>query len=386
MRLKEEKNIPDSQHNQERIALEECTQKDIERLTNHDTLKELVIDDYKDNILDIGTLRTCFALESLEILNSRHIQSIDLSPLSELPNFTELKINNIKELVSLDLEPLAKCSSLQKLNIQRINVDDIDLSPVLNLKTLKILNVGWFPLSEQKKKRTELRGLDGTSCAPLEYVRFAGLPNLRDIKLDFLSAADIKVFKIEKCPIESIDISSLSRQKNLEELVLINCELQEIDISSLTGLSKLKRIKISENQIESIDLSALCDCISLEELSLACNKLTEIDLSPLSSCVNLSIMSLAVNQLNYIDLTSLRDIQIGGVVLVENNMESVDITPIISPKLLYFEFGPDTKAMASKEVKHVSTALFERIYYERKSGKPGMTRCIEHGVDIIEWY
>ena len=151
--IKGGKKIPDSQHNQERITLDESTQKDIERLTNHDNLKELVIDDYEDNMIDIESLRTCFALESLEILNSRHIQSIDLSPLSELPNFTELVIYNNEELVSLDLEPLSRCSSLQKLNIQSINVDDIDLSPVLNLKTLKILNVGWFPLSEQKKKK-----------------------------------------------------------------------------------------------------------------------------------------------------------------------------------------------------------------------------------------
>lgn len=72
---------------------------------------------------------------------SSKLDHLDLSPLTNATQLTELKINDCP-LSKIDLGPLSSCAGLQRLELYGNQTEEYDLTPLLHLKSLDFLLVG----------------------------------------------------------------------------------------------------------------------------------------------------------------------------------------------------------------------------------------------------
>ena len=104
--------------------------------------------------------------------------------------------------------------------------------------------------------------------------------------------------------------------------------LHEMGISDPNCLSGIEQyptlhwLSLQYNQLTSIDLLPLSSCPDLLILSLYGNQLTSIDLTPLSSCTNFMWLELTFNQLTSIDLSPIWGLDLLGLYLDNNYLDS----------------------------------------------------------------
>ncbi|MFW9810791.1 MAG: hypothetical protein ACFFE6_15565 [Candidatus Thorarchaeota archaeon] len=355
------------------LASKHSTMKNIDQLGNCPDLKELAINGYRENTVDLESLRNCTKLETLQISDAQNIESLDLMPLSVMTKLEELFLVDIPNLTSLDLSSLSQCTSLQKLWIQNNSAKELDIHPILELEDLEHLVIKQMPLTK----------IDGDSCKssiPLKTLYLDYLHDLQQLSLDFLSNAKLEGIGIHKTNVTELDLGPISSQIRIQSILLNHHKITEIDLSPIASFSELA------------------------ELDLACNQLSHIDLNPLETCTSLHSLDLSTNDIRDIDLSPLSPLQLGNLFLSHNPLQEVDVTQVISPELRLLTFGPDTVAKASK-AKRSSTRFGKEIgstgyeydvfvqYYHatRNVGTTTEPRLLPHersrgGLDVVEWY
>ncbi len=203
-------------------------------------------------IEDINGIQYAENITSFKLINQAN--NLDLTPLSNLTNITEL---DLTKCGVIDIKPLEKLVNLEKFTLEvatySYNTKNVEnlyiLENFVNLKSLKIT------LSDSH--------LDQTSPANiLEYT--SDLKNLNSIELnnvfkvtspayELKYANNIEYFKIRYSLIE--DISFIKEFTNLTYLQISNSNVTEIP--DLSNLQYLKNINLSHNEI--YDFSPLGD-------------------------------------------------------------------------------------------------------------------------------
>lgn len=208
-------------------------------------------------------------------LTGRHIEHIDLNPVSSCYDLEELRLYR-NRLKNIDLVPLSRCTRLQE-----------------------------FDLSYNKLQSVDLQPLD--SCTQLRQL------------------------SLENNLLDSIDLSGLGRCARLQRLLLYANRIRSIDLSALSSCVDLKELSLHMNQLRNVDLAPLKSCIMLQRLSLHANQLRNINLSPLGSCSGLREILLHENQLQSIDLAPLKSCTaLREIWLSDNRLESIDLSLLTS--------------------------------------------------------
>ena len=347
--------------------------KNIDQLRDCPALKELAINGYRADTLDIDSLSNCPSLESLQISDAQNIESLDLMPLSGMTELKELFLVNIPNLTSLDLSPLSQCTSLQKLWIQSNSIKELDIQPILELENLEHLHIKRMPL-------TKIEGDSCKSSIPLKTLYLDYVHDLQHLSLDFLSNSKLEGIGIHKTNVTELDLDPISSQTRIQSIYLKHHKITNLDLSPIAGFSELEVLDLAVNQLSHIDLTPLETCTSLHSLYLHQNNIKEIDLAPLSP------------------------LQLANLFLSHNPLRKVDITQVISPELRVLTFGPDTVARASETMKSStrfgkeigSTGYKSRVFVQyyhgtRNVGTTTEPRLLPHersrgGLDVVEWY
>ena len=131
---------------------------------------------------------------------------------------------------------------------------------------------------------------------------------------------------------------------NLGEMQRINLganNLKSIDLSPLSGNTYLVELILYFNDLESISLSPLSECVNLEYLDLAENNITEIDLRPLSSCTRLHAINIGGNQTQVIDLWPLSSLSELKILTVDKmGLREIDLSPLANcPRLEFLKIN-----------------------------------------------
>lgn len=240
------------------------------------------------------------------ITGTRHVENIDLKPLSELPELRILHISDTYLLGSLDLSPLSSLTELREVHITA----NSSLT-TLDLKPLSIL----FKLEEIHLNRN-------VSLIDLDLTPLSAMMHFRKLTID------------RNLSLQNLDLAPLGSLLGLKELSIShNMSLENLDLNPIGGLIKLKTLIISGNtSLRSIDLSSLSNLIGLEQLNLSLNTgLMNLDLTPLGSLRNVREIYVSGNKrltaLDLSPLVSLRELQKLG--LQENTgLTWLDVTPL----------------------------------------------------------
>jgi hypothetical protein len=80
---------------------------------------------------------------------------------------------------------------------------------------------------------------------------------------------------------KKIDLSNISKCRNLEILDLSHNMLDELDLTPLMGCSTLVELRIQSNHLKTLNLWPLVNCIELKEIDITENRLHGFDLSPI---------------------------------------------------------------------------------------------------------
>ncbi len=226
---------------------------------------------------------------------------IDLSPLAELSELTELYLSGTG---ASDVSSLAGLRRLKALFLSGTNVADI--SPLSGLGGLETLNLDstyvtdLSPLSRLNSLTT--LSFDGTAVA--EIYPLALLDRLEALSLDNTRVSDF---------------SPLSSLANLETLSLDSTGVT--DLSRLTRLTRLKRLSLNRTGVR--EISPFAKSSMLESLSLDGTGVTNV--SPLAECKNLRTLSL--NRTEITDLSSLSEIRSLEALSLDGN-EITELVPI----------------------------------------------------------
>lgn len=167
--------------------------------------------------------------------------------------------------------------------------------------------------------------------------------NVTNIEMNYVHEdTDIRVFKQTKPHLFDflssqsrkllgwrVDLTPISKCKNLQSLYLERNDMPDIDLRPLENCETLDTISFKNNCLRSIDLTPLKSCTNLKEIYLDYNELDSIDLDPLASCINLRKISLRKNQLRSINLLPLSKCSSFEELDIEhNNLTDVDLTPL----------------------------------------------------------
>jgi hypothetical protein len=162
------------------------------------------------------------------LLNDNKLMKIDLSPLSNCTELTNLLLG-FNKIMSIDLSHLSSCVNLKEIHLSSNKISKLDLSILSHFKKLDILRFGSNSFSE-------------------------------------------------------VDLSPLSDCQNLKLLRFGIGVLTKLDLSPLSRCTKLRNLSFSNHRIEDIDLAPLAHCKNLDTLHMKNPYLKDIDTHPLLNC------------------------------------------------------------------------------------------------------
>lgn len=232
---------------------------------NSPNLKYLACSGNKLTSLDVASFT---ALETLACTNNFSINSLDLSTLVNLKTLSCAVTN----LFNLSLENL---SNLQYLDFTGNSISTIDLSPVPNLTYLDCTgnNIAALDLSpmtlltELYCSYNELTTLDATPMTNIQKLDCKGN------KLTSLNVTGSTNLKHLDCGVNFIEALDLHDLANLQ---ILDCSMNAISTLNLNGCANLLNADCGVNQITSVDLSSLAN---LQVFQASSNLLTELDFS-----------------------------------------------------------------------------------------------------------
>ena len=220
-----------------------------------------------------------------------------------------------KRFISVDID-----EKLLPLNDQ--NIESVDLSPVSDLKELDHIR-----LDRNVIKEVDLSPIENhPSIANL----WLGTNRLREVDLAPLSnCSRFRSLGLSSNSLEAVYLDPLRRCPYLLYIVLSKNKIRRIDLEPLVAARKLEELTLSKNRLADLDLSPIRNCPQLKYLKLDGNEIGSVDLSPLRNCTNLKQLHLQGNRLQTIDLVPLRHIQgLQSIDLTKNPLKKVDVTPI----------------------------------------------------------
>jgi Leucine-rich repeat (LRR) protein len=196
--------------------------------------------------------------------------------LSECEILPLISYDNNNNLVSLNA---SKCSGLEFLTIGNENFDSLNVEGCSALKEITITSSG-------------LINLDLSNLLNLELLYV--LDNEKLTSLNLLNLSKLKTAEISRNSIGSLDVSSIA---NLE---LLNCDNNLLTDLNVKSLVNLNRLDCSVNKLSKLDLSTNKNITSV---SCAVNQLSSLDLNELA---NLHVLDCANNQLNYLFVNGIK--------------------------------------------------------------------------------
>lgn len=239
-------------------------------------------------------------------------------------NLTDDELASIDELICkskdiIDVSGIEKLSNLTKLDLEKNNIENIDLSnnvslidvalsanKLSNIDVSKNTNLVKFYVSSNQLTSLDLSNNDNIERMDISLNKISSIDisNLNNLKSVALSANRISSLNVNtNVLLESLYASSnllssidITNNNNLINIDLADNSLSSIDVKDKTNL---KYLKLSKNKLTSIDIKSNT---LLEELTISGNKLTSIDLS---NNTNLKELYISSNNLDNLDISKL---------------------------------------------------------------------------------
>jgi hypothetical protein len=334
------------------------------------------VDMYKDNnninnciylCNDFSFIKRLPKLSNLNIdIENKSIETIDLSPLSNIKSIGSNFLRGCSNLETIDLSPLSNvtligngflqaCKRLININLSLLsNIISIGSQFLCECSNLKTIDLS--PLS--KITKISNRFLDG--CSNLKTIDLSPLSKITSIGSEFLGNCS---------NLETIDLSQLSKITSIGDYFLRGCSnLKTIELSPLSnvtsignyflsGCSNLKTIELSPlsnvtligngflqtcKRLININLSPLSKITSIGwEFLRGCSNLETIDLSPLSKITSISHDFLSgCSNLKTIDLSPLSNITSIDLFFLHgcSNLKTIDLSPLSKLKEINGDF------------------------------------------------
>lgn len=214
------------------IDLSGQTIKNIDYLSNHTNLTELNL----NGCQNLESLEGLWNLKNLKKLHWHECNWDELSDLSRLTSLEYLSLSNSQgdEELGLNIDTIRDLSNLKHLDLSFCETI-FDFSPIKNL--------------------TKLVYLDLTDCK-IDDLELSGLNNLKTLKLSGCKSL--------------WNIESLSKLNNLENLYLDGCSNVE-DLAPIANLENLKILDLSD--CENLSIYPENDILKVEELASFLNKI-----------------------------------------------------------------------------------------------------------------
>jgi hypothetical protein len=205
--------------------------------------------------------------------------------------------------ISFDFSPLEVCKKLTKVNISLHTIQIIDITPLINIVELTVINAA--------NAIKSVLGLD--NCKKLTYLKFTNCIDSNVQKSIFENCTSLKELYITHCP-DVMDFSKL--QYTLERLTIqdykgvpINIEncklLKYLYINSnheytckLDNLTKLEEI----NMLGLIVITGLQKCVNLRKIKFAFSKSAQLQDKNMAEFKFLETIELA----SFLDLINIR--------------------------------------------------------------------------------
>nr|VVV04287.1 hypothetical protein AW0309160_01671 [Aliivibrio wodanis] len=240
------------------------------------------------------------------VLKKIEIQDFKLKEINNFEWQDKLKSLRLEAINSIGYKQLENSSSLEVFKLW-MGKDSIDVSKIVNLKSLAIFNVEydsiknvvqlnniksltfWWAKDERIStislpKSVEVFAMIASSSKSI--IPLINLPNLNEV---ILSSDNIRGYPQLKI------IPKLEDLPKLEKLVIIKSKLTSLD--GIEKLTSLKYVRFENNEIT--DISALFPLENLIKVDLSQNKITE--LGDLGKKPNLNVMRLNFNPIEAFD-------------------------------------------------------------------------------------
>ncbi|WP_375322582.1 leucine-rich repeat domain-containing protein [Aliivibrio logei] len=244
------------------------------------------------------------------VLKKIEIQDFKLKEINNFEYQDKLKILRLEAINSIGYNKLENNSSLEKLDLW-MGKDSIDVSNIVNLKSLSIFNVEYESI-KSVAKLNNIKSLTfwwakderiSTISLPKSLEVFAmiassrksiipliNLPNLNEV---ILSSDNIRGYpQLEVVP-------QLEDLPKLEKLVIIKSKLTSLD--GIEKLTSLKYVRFEKNEIT--DISALFPLESLVEIDLSDSKFKR--LGYIGKKPHLDMIKLSDSELESVDFDAI---------------------------------------------------------------------------------
>lgn len=257
---------------------------------------------YVDECQNIKSIAAAAVLRKLRTASVKNMESLDIAPLSGLPELESVdlgysKVDDLSPLATLprlkdvdfygsklkSFAPLASCPSLRKVYFYAAELPEDGYASLGQLKQVKqfhgglteMKSIAWLaevPQAEELKIFSEKIG----DLSPI-----AGATNLRYLRIWNFDGGDMAP--------EIGDLSLVSGLVNLEKLELPGSSYS--NLAALGGLVKVRKLDLSGAK-KDIDLSFARAMADLEDLSLEKSEVNVSNLDALAGCAKLKRLNL----------------------------------------------------------------------------------------------
>ena len=307
-------------------------------------LTSLVVDGYRNKILNLTGLEHAINLKRLTLINNdisdislladltnlEHLglSSNDISDISPLADLTNLETLWLSSNDISDISPLADLTNLENLELAFNDISDI--SPLASLTNLKFLHLGLNPISNISAL-SELTGLTSLSFfgndSVLDFSPLSKLTNTRWLDLRRTAIEDVS-FLVENSGVDEEDVINLTNNPLNSTSVSVHIPalerrgvqvmfgvvsdinlrrvLEELldkkgDIITADNLVTLTVLDAPDSDINS--LRGLEHATNLKELTLNGNRLSGFELlNPLSRMAKIEVLKIDDNNISFLPL------------------------------------------------------------------------------------
>ncbi|MGR6839552.1 leucine-rich repeat domain-containing protein [Aliivibrio wodanis] len=240
------------------------------------------------------------------VLKKFEIQDFKLKEINNFEYQDKLKSLRLEVINSVGYKKLENNSSLEKLELW-MGKDSIDVSKIVNLKSLAIFNVEYNSIKnvvqlDNIKSLTFWWAKDeriSTISLPRSIEVFAMIVSSREAIMPLVNLPELKKVIINSDTIKGLPkFESIPTLENLPQLETL--EISDSKLTSLDGIEKLtslKYVRFEKNEIT--DISALYLLENLIKVDLSQNKITE--LGDLGKKPNLNVVRLNFNPIEAFD-------------------------------------------------------------------------------------
>ena len=254
------------------------------------------------NLLYVSLTRN--DLTNVDLHNNVLLKSIYLGFNFNLENVNVKNLQNLEEIYIDDSYKGSGYSGGGGINPSSIlykNLNEIDLTDNINLKTLKLSQTNVTNLDLNNNKKLKILSLYGNNISSIDLTKYIELEELylgnnQITDIDLSNNTKLRHLCLDSNKLSTIDLS------NNTFLTYLDLDDNKLTSINLNNNDKIWFLDLSYNQITNIDLS---NNTKLRDLYLDSNKLSTIDLS---NNLNLGKIELGWNNLSHIDLSNYNQI------------------------------------------------------------------------------